>query len=329
MSKSSNQKLKLLYIAKIFSMKTDEEHPITMSQIIEELRKYDISAERKSIYSDIELLRYFGMYIISERGNGVFNYYLGAREFEMAELKLLVDAVQSSKFITGKKSQELIGKLEALTSKYGAAKLQRHVLVADRVKTMNESIYYNVDYINEAINSNVMIDFEYYEWDISKKLVKRNNGDKKSISPWMLVWDDENYYLVAYDSVDSRIKHYRVDKIRNIIITNKARMGNEEFAKVNGASYSKKIFGMYGGKSENLTMEFENRLIGVVLDRFGSDIMIIPKEKDKFVIHINVEVSNQFFSWVIGLGYGVKILEPQSVVDQLVEVANGVLYQYQ
>lgn len=328
MAKSSNQKLKLLYLMQLFMEQTDEFHYITMPEIIEYLSNFGIKAERKSIYDDIELLKVYGLDIMTSQEKKNYYYYLASREFEMAELKLLVDSVQASKFITEKKSAELIGKLEGLASRYEAGKLQRHVYVASRIKTMNESIYYNVDAINQAINDNMQIDFAYYEWSIQKKLQKRENGDKKGISPWALTWDDENYYMIAFDGRDQKIKHYRVDKMREIVITDKRRCGQEVFKRTDLASYNKKVFGMYGGREENVTIEFENSLIGVVLDRFGTEVMVIPKGEKHFTVHVQVEVSRQFLSWVIGLGNGARIIAPKSVVSQICAEGERIIEQY-
>jgi len=329
MSRTANQKLKILYLARLFSEKTDENHYVTMADILAYLESNDIRAERKSIYDDIELLRVYGMDIVSFKENKNFYYYLASREFELAELKLLVDSVQSSKFITEKKSKELIRKLEGLTSNYEAKNLQRHVFVASRIKTMNESIYYNVDTINQAINRNLQIAFQYYEWSVKKELKKKENGDKQGISPWTLTWDNENYYLVAYDEADNKIKHYRVDKMRDIVLTDKKRCGRKEYQKIDPAAYHKKVFGMYGGRQENVAIEFENHLVGVVLDRFGKDIMIIPRDENHFVVHVDVEVSNMFLSWVFGLGEGARILSPDSVVEQMKSECKRILKQYE
>lgn len=317
MPKRENQKLKLLYLAKIFQEKTDENNGITLKEIESELAKYDIAATRKTLYSDIELLRDFGMDIAGVQSQGTYYYSLLNHDFELPELKLLVDAVQSSKFITVKKSDELIKKIEGLASIYEAKELQRQVVINDRIKTMNESIYYNVDTLNAAINSNSAIDFCYYEWNVEKKLELRQNGEKKNISPWVLIWADENYYLIAYDADAETIKHYRVDKMGKIRITGTLRQGREQFENFNAAKYAKKVFGMFGGEEENVTLEFENRLIGVVIDRFGKDIMIIPKDIGHFRVHVDVEVSTMFISWVMGLGSGAKIVGPDSVLDMV------------
>lgn len=328
MARSEKQKLKILALAKIFEEYTDEDNGITMSDIIAKLEEQGITAERKSIYSDIQQLNDFGYEIEGSKLNGTFYYYLLSRNFELPELKLLVDAVQASKFITEKKSNELIKKIEGLASKKQAGELQRQVYVANRIKTNNERIYLNVDEINKAINSNKQIDFQYYEWTLSKKMELRANGEKKNISPWALMWDDENYYLVAYESETALIKHYRVDKIRKIEILDKARDGKAQFDKFDMAIYAKKVFNMFTGNEQNVRIEFDNNLIGVVIDRFGKDIMIIPSGKDKFIINVNVSVSNMFFGWLIGLGSGAKILGPENVVEQLKQEIERLNEQY-
>ena len=209
MAKSYNQKIKLLFLMDLFLQKTDLEHTISMKEILNELEKNEISGARKSIYNDIETLKEYGM-DIEYRKEQPEGYYLASRTFELAELKLLVDAVQSSKFITEKKSRSLIQKLGGLASDYEAKQLKRQVYVADRIKTMNESIYYNVDKIHSAISENVKITFEYTRWGMKDKLELLNRGKIYCISPWMMSWTDENYYLIAYDEDASKIKHFRV-----------------------------------------------------------------------------------------------------------------------
>ena len=213
MPKSSNQKLKLIYLMKILLERTDETHSITMPEIIEALAAYDISAERKSLYNDIENLRVYGLDVIGTQEDRTYSYHIGNRQFELAELKLLVDSVQSAKFITAKKSNELIKKIEGLASKYEASQLHRQVFVTGRVKTMNESIYYNVDRIHTAIAENSRITFQYFQWNVDKKMELRHDGALYEVSPWSLSWDDENYYLIAYDGNEGIIKHFRVDKM--------------------------------------------------------------------------------------------------------------------
>ena len=318
-AKSEKQKLKLLYLKDILLEKTDEEHYLKMEEIINLLAEKDIAAERKSIYTDIEQLRVYGIDIIGEKRNKTYYYHVGEREFELAELKLLVDAVQSSKFITEKKSKKLIKKLEGFLSKYEAKKLQRQVFVSGRIKTMNESIYCNVDMIHEAIASNVKIKFQYYKWDVNKNIVLRHDGAYYYISPWGLLWEDENYYLIGYDSAAGIIKHYRVDKMLSLELTQDKRKGREHFREYDMAIYTKKHFGMFDGKEERVKIEFENYFAGVVIDRFGKDVIMRKSDDEHFIVNVDVAVSEQFLGWLFALGSGAKIVGPENVVERMRE----------
>ncbi len=317
MAKSSNQKLKLLYLLKILSEQTDDGHSMTLHGIQSALQAYDISAERKSLYDDIEALRNYGVDVIGESKGKSYEYHIGERQFELAELKLLVDAVQASKFITVKKSAQLIKKLEGLTSVHEARQLQRQVYVADRIKTMNESIYYNVDILHNAISRNVKIRFQYTQWTVNKELQMKKNGELYEVSPWALSWDNENYYLVAFDTADAIIKHYRVDKMMKLVLTEEGREGREFFEQFNMASYTRKMFGMYHGTEQTVKIQFANELAGVVIDRFGKDVYLRPVDGEHFVAHVKVAVSRQFIAWVIGLGKGAKILAPEAVAEEM------------
>lgn len=328
MAKSENQKQKILVLLDLFKSKTDEEHGVTTSDIIDYLAEHGIKAERKTVYADLNTLKEYGYEISKEKKDGNYYYTLLDRDFQLPELKLLVDAVQASKFISAKKSSELIKKIENLASVYQAKQLQRQVFVSNRIKTNYENVYYNVDELNLAINENRKIKFDYYEWNLSKEMVLRKNGHKNDISPWSLAWDDENYYLVAFDGNSGIIKHYRVDKMRKIEILDKARDGREEFEEFDAAKYAKKVFGMFTGDEQRVKIQFANKLIGVVIDRFGQDIMIIPKGMDQFVVNVNVKVSNMFLGWIIGLGDGAKILEPESVVDEVKQITERLKEQY-
>lgn len=324
-----NQKLKLLYLMKILLDKTDEDHGITMKELISSLASYGIYAERKSIYSDIEILCQFGMDIMSERYGTSCLYRVGSRQFEIAELKLLVDSVQSSKFITEKKSRELIKKIEGLASRHQAIQLQRQVYVSNRIKTNNESIYYNVDVIHSAIGSNCQISFEYFKWNVKKQMEVKKNGERYRVSPWALSWDDENYYLIAYDNNASIIKHFRVDKMLKIEVETERRIGEEHFKQFDIAKYEKTMFGMYAGEEHIVKLECANELAGVMIDRFGIDISLIKKNDDYFTVSVPVSVSTQFFAWVISLGDKVKIIEPMVVVAEMQEVIKRLVQQYQ
>lgn len=320
MSRGVNQKYKFSYLMKIMLEKTDDEHGLTMPEILEELEKYGVTAERKSIYADFQdMTDKFGLDIIKENVGRETKYHVGSREFELAEVKLLIDAIQSSKFITKNKSRELISKVKTLVSEHQAKQLQRQVIINDRVKTMNESVYYNVDDIHSAINQNKQIKFKYYKWDISKKLVPRHNDEWFVVSPWALTWAEENYYLLAYDEWSGQIKNYRVDKMMKISLTNEARQGKELFDKIDMAKYSAATFGMYNGESKKVKLRIENSKCGIFLDRFGKDISFIPVDKDHSELYVDVNVSPQFFGWLFSLGTGVQLIGPEDVVEQLKE----------
>ena len=328
MAKSSNQKLKLMYLMKILQEKTDETHSITMQEIIEALAAYGVNAERKSLYSDIEALQQYGIDIIGKKEGGTYSYQVGCRQFELAELKLLVDAVQSAKFITAKKSDELIKKIESLASKYEASQLHRQVFVVGRVKTMNERIFYNVDMIHTAINENSQITFHYFQWNADKTTELRHGGALYEVSPWFLVWNDENYYLVAYDGTQGKIKHFRVDKMLDIESTGKRREGKQVFQSSDIAAYEKKMFGMFAGREEMVHIECGNELAGVMIDRFGKDVSMIRKDDEHFVVKVKVDVSRQFFAWVFALGDGARIIGPASVVEQTKQEITRLTEQY-
>ena len=327
MARGAGQKIKILYLMKIMYELTDDEHGLTVAEIAEELERYGITAERKALYDDIETLCEFGMDIEKRKEKSV-TYHVVSRDFEMPELKLLVDAVQSSKFITHKKSNELIHKLSGFSSKYQGTALERQVYVSNRIKTMNESIYYTVDYIHEAISDNVKIRFQYFEWTHKKE--KRLRHDRKiyCVSPWALTWDDENYYLVAYDSDCGEIRHYRVDKMLNISLTEEKRDGREVFCDFDMAMYSRKTFGMYGGEEERITLKCKHHLAGVIIDRFGMDTMFFNTTEDSFEVNVKVAVSPMFLSWVMNFGSDMKVLSPKSVQEKIVNQANEIVAQY-
>lgn len=321
MARSSRQKEKLLYLQKIMLEKTDEAHPLTINEIKEHLAAYDIHTERKALYDDLQILETFGLDINRTRTNTV-RYYVGSRDFELPELKLLVDAIQNSKFITHSKSLKLIHKLEGLVSENEGKQLQREVYVTNRVKTLNEKIYYNVDEIFNAISDNRKISFRYMKWAVNfggkEKIIKteKHEGKRYSVSPWALCWDDENYYLVAYDSQNKMIKHYRVDKMENIAVVEEQRDGFAIFDNFNLAHYTKSVFSMFGGEECEVKLSVSNDLIGVIVDRFGPEVYIVKETDDSFVVTVKVILSPQFYAWLFGLGMKVKLLTPKRAVDE-------------
>lgn len=336
MAKSSRQKQKLLQILRMLMEKTDENHGLTVAQIIEELEDMGIPAERKSVYDDLEVLEQFSEsmgYELCRRKTNTVTYYIGERRFQLAELKLLVDSVQSSKFITAKKSNELIGKVEKLASVYEGRELHRQVYVSNRVKTPNETIYYAVDTIHKAISEDKKITFSYLEWVLGSgkdKIYKRKkrDGSRYCVSPFALTWDDENYYLVAFDSAVGGIRHYRVDKMEKVELSEESRDGKEVFEKFDMAIYSKSVFGMFGGELTDVRLRFSRDMIGVVADRFGKDIYVREESEDSFLVDIRVALSPQFFGWVFGLSEKVEIVFPKTAVEKYKEELKKVLDIY-
>lgn len=316
MPKGKNQKLKLYRLSQIMVEKTDEDHYLTIPEIKTELEKYEIEADRKSLYDDLAALSVLGLSVEKERIGRDYCYHVVAKPFEIAELKLLVDSIQASKFITERKSRQLIKKLMGNASKYEADQLNRQVVVSGRIKTMNESIYYNVDGIHHAINYNSSITFTYLKWNTDKELVPRRD-ELYEVSPWALTWDDENYYMIGFDHRDSKIKHYRVDKMKNIRTTDRKRIGRDVFEEIDMASYTRQNFGMFGGEDTMVKLRFKDDLVGVIIDRFGKDIMIHPVDESGWSeTNVEVAVSGQFFGWVFGLDGGVRITGPKPVVNE-------------
>lgn len=327
MAKSSQQKLKILFIMKALLEQTDEHHPLSVKEIVELLEEYGIFVERKTVYDDIETLRTFGLDIENRRHKPT-GYYIASRTFEVPELKLLVDAVQSSKFITQKKSAELIKKLESLTSIHEAKDLQRQVVVENYVKSMNEGVYYNIDKIHTALSEKKQITFQYYEWTIAKEMRLKKDGARYRISPWGLLWKDENYYVIALDEKSGVVKHYRVDKMLKINVEEESRNGEEIFGDFNVAQFAARTFGMFGGREESLTMEFENRLVGVVIDHFGHDVMLYKRDEEHFTAVVRVNVSHQFFGWLTGLGASAKIISPIHVQKEYIKFLKNAMECY-
>ncbi len=330
MAKMSGQKLKLFYIQDFLLKNTDENHAVTVKDIIAYLESCGVSAERKSIYDDIELLKSYGLDICSEKRDRSVWYNVVSRDLEIYELKLLVDAVLGSKFITEKKSNELIKKLEGLCSRFQAYELDRQLTVVNRIKSMNESIYFNVDKIHNAIKDNARISFLYFDYNMKKEKVFRHGGKKYEVSPFALSWDDENYYLVGFDSGSGQIRHYRVDKMDKLSeIETSRREGAELFEKVDVENYSKKVFSMFGGETQKVCLEFSEKLAGVVLDRFGKDTFLSQsKTEGYFTFETDIVVSPQFYGWLFSFGTDARIVYPQSVKDGFAEYLGNLYEKY-
>ena len=268
MPRSFNQKLKILYLMKFLQEKTDREHPVSVKDIIQTMEAYGISVERKTVYDDIETLRTFGMKIGSRRGKPA-GFYLEERTFELPELKFLMDAVQSSKFITEKQSAALVRKLENLASVHEAKKLKSQVFLMPGIKTLNEEIYTNIETIYDAISANRQISFRYYQWTLSRELKPKRGGERYRVSPGKLLWNNDNYYLMGLDESSGIVKHYRVDKMMDVAVEEEKRSGESVFRDFDMGRFSAETFGMFDGKETILKIRFSNELVGVVLDRFG------------------------------------------------------------
>ncbi len=322
----ADDKLKILYLMKLLLNETEKDHPMNAAEIAEKMKeRYNYTTyNRKTIYADIERLKTYGLKIGQAKGSS-FGYYVEERDFDLAELKLMVDAVQSSKFITKRKSKDLIQKLGSLTSEYNARHLKREVYIRNRIKSSNDSIYANVDTIHAAINDNRQISFRYCEWTVGKSLEPRKDGKLYTVSPWALTWDDENYYMVGYDADAEMIKHYRVDKMKNMRMTDSKRLGKERFQNFDLAAFARKTFGMYGGEERELTLECENHLVGVIIDRFGRDVTLIPADDEHFRTNVAVAVSPHFFGWLAAVGNGIQIVWPEEVRKQCRRYLQGVV----
>ena len=325
MPKSDNQKLKIFYILDYLQRNSHQDHPIRAAELIQMLdQQHNIACDRKTVYSDIAALQDYGVDIVSLPGkNG--GYYIASRNFELPELKLLIDAVQSSRFLTEKKSRELIEKLCNQCSVHDARLMRRDVLVSGRVKSMNETIYYNVDAIQDAIALNRQITFRYFDWDLNGK---RNYREKQyEASPYGLCQDNENCYLLAH-SPRHGVTSYRVDRMQDIRISDQPRTPCPELSGKKLTEYANRLFQMFDGETTAVKLRFHRSLTNVVIDRFGRDTMLIPDGEEHFVFTVNVAVSPMFLSWLLGFGNKAKILYPQSVIDSFTAMCREALEQY-
>ena len=300
--------------------------PLDVDRLWSALAAYDVKSERKSIYTDIELLRQFGVEIEMRRGKTV-GYYIAERQFELPELKLLVDAVQSCRFITNKKSEELIKKLSSLTSAAQAKQLRRQVFVADRAKTMNETVYYSIDQIHYAINENKMITFKYFDYDINKKQVFRKQGKLYKTLPVTLCWNDDNYYLIAYSEWYDDFIHYRVDRMSSVNILDET-CGKFDRNKFDISEYAKRVFGMYAGEIVRARLAFDNSLVNVVLNHFGKDVCMLSSADGRFEISVNVSVSPVFLAWIFTFGDYAEIKAPDTLIAAMKDLIDKNMRQY-
>ncbi len=310
MPRSANQKMKLLYLADILRRESDEQHPLALKDIIAMLEERGIETERKSLYNDFEALSLCNMDICRVGGSNATKYYLGEREFQLAELQLLADAVACSKFITEKKSRELIKKIGMLASRHQESSLNRTVIVANRVKTINEKIYYNIQTLHDAIESGVKINFLYFNYDMNKRKVYRSDGMRYEMSPYTLAWEDENYYCVGWYEKYGKVSSFRVDRMEDIQLTDAPAQKRGRF---NVTDYSRKVFGMFTGEVVTADLKFDRSLISVVMDKFGQNVRIKKLDDDNFRITVEVNVSPTFFGWMFQFGKKAQILGPDDL----------------
>ena len=321
----ANKKLKLLYLARFLQQETDEQHPKTLQDMIAHLDACGISAERKSIYDDLELLRLFGMDIQTVKSKS-FGYFLGERDFQLPELKLLIDVVQASPFLTKAKSMELIAKLEQLTSRYGARQLRRQVYVMNRLRTVNETLYYAVDGINTAINENKKISFRYFDWTVEGGKAYRRGGAVYVTDPVALCVD-RHYYLVAYDAAINDYRHYRVDRISNLTVLDEARGQLPEGFDL--GEYTRSTFDMYNGESTRVTLRMDRKLLNIAIDRFGADAHMRHLEDGAIEVSAEVEAGPTFYGWLFQFGAQAKLLAPQQAVEDFKNWCRTTLEQYE
>ncbi|MBN2878329.1 MAG: WYL domain-containing transcriptional regulator [Clostridia bacterium] len=319
------QNEKMLYLLKILIENTNEEHPLTANELIERLANYGAEMERKSIYSAIETLISFGYDIQNSKAEPK-GYYMASRDFELAEIKLLMDAVLSSRVITSKKSIELINKIKKLTDINSAARLQRQVVVTGRAKMANERLYYSIDAIHEAIANGRKISFQYCEYDTNKNLVPRKGGREYIYTPSLLLWDDEKYYLVAYDKDREEFTNFRADKMINVkVLPDDADIPKQ---KPDAAVYATSVFSMFHGEYEDVVISAGNHLAGAFLDKFGMDITLRRHSENAFAVKVNVAVSSTFFAWLFQFGSDVMIVSPESVAEKYKNHLKTVLKAY-
>ena len=324
MARGENQKLKLLYLKQFFEEKTDEDHPATMPEILAYLHARGVEAERKSIYTDLDALSDFGMDVRKdERGK---SYQWFDREFELPEVKLIIDSVASSKFLSEKKSDALIKKLGTLCSEHQRKELRRQVRVMGRAKSMNNSVLINVDHLHAAIAANTTVRFKYFHYNLKMERVYSHKGEVYEVSPWALLYDNDNYYLYAF--VDGEFRNYRVDRMASVEQGTNERQGKEAFEKKDMPAFSKSTFGMFNGQEERVEMVFHNRMMDVVIDKFGKEVWLEKVDEWHFKISVPVAVSPQFFAWVFGLGNYVTITGPEHVKQQMKEMLEEVHKRY-
>lgn len=329
-NKSESKKLALLYLRDLFLERTDKTHFVRMPEILDYLAERNVFIDRRTVYTDISILNQAGFEIIGVAEKGGYKYHHPSRLFDTAELKFLIDSIAASKFLTEKKSKELISKVKTLGSHFDNSALNRGVLSPKRIKSMNDKVFKNLDLLYTAISSNSQITFQYMRWNIQRKLEPQTSGQLYSASPYAVSLSDDNYYLIAFDSHTNTLRHYRIDKMKSIKLTNETRAGKDIFKTFDIVDYSRRTFGMFAVKEELVTLEAANYLIGVFIDRFGEAAAIRKnfENPDTSIAKVTVNVSPQFYGWLLGLGKDVTIISPKSVKEEFFYTLNTILSNY-
>ena len=308
------QKLLLLHLLSILRSETDEQQGLGMEQLRQLLSQRGFEPDRKSIYACIDALEAYGLDIQRPSGKRKdYRLLKSADELELSEVKLLADAVHASRFLSQAKAGKLTSKLEKLISRRQAQTLHRQVVVSDRVKSMNNSIYYNVDALHAAIAQDRMVSFRYFDYNMSKKRIYRHDGERYRVSPYAMLYNNDKYYLMALPEEGEELRTYRVDKLDGVQLLEEKRQGHEIFEKVDLASYTRITFSMYAGEAQQVTLQFENHLLNAAMDRFGHNIMVTRHGEEHFRFTTTIAVSPRFYGWLLGFGSGAEIISPPKV----------------
>ena len=316
-----DKKSRILYVLKYLKQMSDENDPVTSNDISDYLNSLGMGVHRATIPEDIKLLQEFGIDIIKIRSSPN-KYFIGSREFELPELKLLVDAVQSSRFITPKKSKNLHGKIVSLTNDKQAKSLKRELYAEHHIKPFNEQIYYTVDIIHAAINDKQTIEFRYFDYTPEKQKVFKYNGYKYNFSPYTLFWSGDYYYVIGYSNKHEKIAQFRVDRIEHPKTSDKAfkPKPSDYFP----SDYANEVFSMYDGESLTVELECENALMNVIIDRFGKDVQTSIIDEKHFKVTAEVSVSPTFYGWVFQFAGKLRILSPDKVKRKYKRMASKI-----
>ena len=333
---SDRYKVKLLTVLSIFERKTDKDHPMSADDIADKAaNRIKIPCNRKGIYDDMSALNDY--WFISndprriekdEKGRG---YYLTNRPFSSGDVKLMVDAIESSKYLSEAKTLKLIKELQKLCPETQVRDMKSQLVVFDRVKSMNTDIHESLGVISSAIANNHQIRFKYFDYDMSKKRAYRKNGKFYQLSPYELVYTDDNYYLVAYNAEKNDRFTYRIDRMASVETVLLDREGKEFFGdnRKEKLRLQKSTFSMFDGPIETVTMRFRYNMVNAVMDRFGKDVLIIPDDKEHFQISVPVAISQQFFGWVFGLGNYVTIVAPEHIKKKMAKKLEEIRKRYE